>query len=210
MGRASDLPNDTTAELHIRRVPLDGDYDPGGTYWGGGPGTLPLFCVFGIHDEEECVAYLRASDYEEAKRKFPNAKWAVETGPSESDIDDMLDGYITCALWSTNDESDESGGEPLDENYDETDLADETRATMRADVEKFARANAQVIAEAFRTGPRCDWSHAGHDLWLTRNHHGAGFWDGDWPKDVGEKLTKAAHAFGEVNLYVGDDGKIYA
>lgn len=21
---------------------------------------------------------------------------------------------------------------------------------------------------------------AGHDLWLTRNGHGAGFWDGDW------------------------------
>ena len=22
--------------------------------------------------------------------------------------------------------------------------------------------------------------YAGHDFWLTRNGHGAGFWDGDW------------------------------
>ncbi len=27
---------------------------------------------------------------------------------------------------------------------------------------------------------------------------------------IREKLTEAAHAFGEVNLYLGDDGKIYA
>ena len=50
---------------------------------------------------------------------------------------------------------------------------------------------------------------AGHDFWLTRNRHGAGFWDGDWPVAQGEMLTKASHGFGEVDLYVGDDGYIY-
>ena len=37
---------------------------------------------------------------------------------------------------------------------------------------------------------------AGQDLWLTRNRHGAGFWDGDWPDAVGERLTEAAHSMG--------------
>ena len=49
----------------------------------------------------------------------------------------------------------------------------------------------------------------GHDLLLTRNHHGAGFWDGDWPKGVGKRLTDAADRLGEVYPYVGDDGLIY-
>ena len=50
---------------------------------------------------------------------------------------------------------------------------------------------------------------AGHDLWLTRQGHGCGFWDGDWPDDVGEYLTKRAKALGECWPYKGDDGFIY-
>lgn len=50
-------------------------------------------------------------------------------------------------------------------------------------------------------------SEAGNDFWLTRNGHGAGFWDGDW--EHGEELTKSAHSYGEFELYLGDDNKIY-
>lgn len=55
-----------------------------------------------------------------------------------------------------------------------------------------------------------DGSQAGHDFWLTRNRHGAGFWDGDWEEPAATILTDAAHRFGECELYVGDDGKVYA
>ena len=48
-----------------------------------------------------------------------------------------------------------------------------------------------------------------HDFWLTRNGHGAGFWDGDWPVN-GDKLTEISKVYGECNLYVGDDGKVYS
>jgi hypothetical protein len=50
----------------------------------------------------------------------------------------------------------------------------------------------------------------GHDFLLTRNGHGCGFWDGDWPEEAGERLTAAAEKCGEFNLYVGDDGLLYA
>jgi len=50
---------------------------------------------------------------------------------------------------------------------------------------------------------------AGHDFWLTRCGHGAGYWDGDWEHEAGERLTTAAKAYGEVNFYVGDNGLIY-
>lgn len=43
---------------------------------------------------------------------------------------------------------------------------------------------------------------AGHDLWLTRNGHGVGFWDGDWPEPLAEILTDSAHRLGPVDLYV--------
>lgn len=44
----------------------------------------------------------------------------------------------------------------------------------------------------------------GHDFALTRNHHGAGFWDRGYG-DVGDRLTEAAQAYGEHSVLT-DDG----
>ena len=54
------------------------------------------------------------------------------------------------------------------------------------------------------------YTSAGHDFWLTRNGHGAGFWDGDWPEDEGERMTATSKAFGECEIYAGDDGLLYS
>jgi hypothetical protein len=54
-----------------------------------------------------------------------------------------------------------------------------------------------------------DEAWAGHDFWLTRNRHGAGFWDGGWPEH-GDQLTRAAHAFGPVECYTTEDGVLYS
>lgn len=115
--------------------------------------------------------------------------------------DEFTRAYIEAALFSTNDESDESGGEPLDKNYGPEDIAPESLSVMEQDCAKFQTDNADDIGS--------DLERAGHDFWLTRNGHGAGFWDGDWPEEVSDRLTEAAEAFGEVDLYVGDDGTIY-
>jgi len=115
--------------------------------------------------------------------------------PSKRDIDVMFDQYVETALWSSTD----GDGKPLDSL--DADVADSTQDKMRQDVESFARHNAKLIAG--------NWSQAGHDFWLTRNRHGAGFWEkSDWPEREGKLLTDAAHAYGEVYLYVGDDGMI--
>ena len=47
-----------------------------------------------------------------------------------------------------------------------------------------------------------------YDFWLTRNRHGAGFWDGDY--ENGEVLTDIADSFGEVSTYEGDDLLLYS
>ncbi len=75
---------------------------------------------------------------------------------------------------------------------------------MAADCAKFISENDTLLHDG---GKEPD--QAGHDFWLTRNGHGAGFWDGDWPEEIGKKLTAAAKKFGETDLYVGDDGKLH-
>lgn len=112
-------------------------------------------------------------------------------------LDAFTRQYIATALWASMD----SHGEPLDGVYTIDDFAPETVAEIADDCRDFQEANAADIGSSAE--------QAGHDFWLTRCRHGAGFWDGDWPHDVGRRLTAASHAYGDCNLYVGGDGLIY-
>src|SRR3954470_17745880 len=69
MGRYSDeLSSFTNSKVHLRKVPfMDGDYDPGGAYWGQGPPSL--FCVW----NDDHVAYFRATNREVAKAMLPTS-----------------------------------------------------------------------------------------------------------------------------------------
>src|SRR3954469_21534650 len=104
------------------------------------------------------------------------------------DLDTFVAAYTECALWSSCD--DESN--PLDDRFGEDDLSDHTREVFLHDCKAFVDSNLKDLAAL-------DAGQAGHDFWLTRNRHGAGFWDHGLG-DVGERLTDAAHAFGERNL----------
>lgn len=79
-------------------------------------------------------------------------------------------------------------------------------ATATADCAAFCESYAADLSEAETLGE--DMHRAGVDFWLTRNHHGAGFWDRGLG-EVGKRLTDAAHSYGGVDLYRGDDGLIY-
>jgi hypothetical protein len=126
-------------------------------------------------------------------------------------LDDFTKAYVEAALWSTNDNSDESGGEPLDKNYSARDIAPETLMKMAEDCARFQQENAQDLAQYDMTN--VDWSAAaqgGHDFWLTRNGHGVGFSDRDnLPEDARERLETDARQWSEFDLYVGDDKRIY-
>lgn len=57
-----------------------------------------------------------------------------------------------------------------------------------------------------------DWmmDQIGHDFWLTRNGHGAGFWDRNFGTEESRKaLTELSEVFGSRDIYKGDDGQIY-
>jgi hypothetical protein len=115
--------------------------------------------------------------------------------------DSFFRAYVECALWSS---TDWDSGEPLDDTYDTADIAPETLDAMRADCDDFYAANVETWQAAGMSDDQ-----AGHDFWLTRNRHGAGFWD-HGIGDAGRTLTANAHAYGECDLYVGDDGRVYA
>ena len=118
-------------------------------------------------------------------------------------MDNFTEQYIITALWSSTD----FDGDPLDWKYSIEDLAPRTIETMTEDCRNFQDDNEDLLDRAYESTGR-DSSLAGHEFWLTRNGHGAGFWDGNWD-DFGDELTKISEAFGGEELYVGDDGKIY-
>lgn len=113
----------------------------------------------------------------------------------------FFEAYVECALWSSTDEM----GDSLDV-YSADDIAPETLAAMRAECDDFQESNAKLLAQAYRTGHYSP-EQAGHDFWLTRNGHGAGFWDRGLGA-VGGQLTKDAKFHSSVELMICDDGLI--
>lgn len=124
-------------------------------------------------------------------------------------MSDFATAYCVAALWSSTDDD----GQPLDSSYDLDDMAPETRALFAADARAFYLAHeSDIHCEGGPVGPdgSSQAAMAGHDFWLTRCGHGAGFWDGDWPEPAATRLDDASKEFGNLDLYIGDDGLIYA
>jgi len=165
------------------------------------------------------VAAEVASD-DEAETTTPDHGFSEDRNMTTSDS--FTDAYVKTALWSSTDDD----GEPLDSNHSVEDIAPETLALMVADCEDFRKSFGALLAN--------DPERAAHDFWLTRNGHGAGFWDGDWSqpypanqivgepdeayefrsggtgyKTVGDFLAAMSKPYGEFTLYVGDDGMIH-
>lgn len=129
---------------------------------------------------------------------------------ARANYDGFVRGYIDAALWSSTD----GDGASLDEFYSRSDISSSSMKSMKRDCGKFIKENKKDI-EAFiaaihtvGTPTSAEWGSVGHDFWLTRNGHGAGFWDRD-AGAIGERLSSSSEKFGSSDLYVGEDGKIY-
>jgi hypothetical protein len=133
-------------------------------------------------------------------------------------MDAVIVGYIECALWSEGcqgtacptipgskcygQDCDKSLSHDLNLSID--DLSPAASRDMEADVEGFVKSCLDERPDVF-DGITPDM--IGYDFWLTRNGHGAGFWDrglgerGDW-------LTAMAKPFGDARLYVNANGEV--
>lgn len=119
----------------------------------------------------------------------------------KADISTMTTHYLLAALWSGS--TDE--GQPLDDFFTLEDCSDELLQKAEEDCQAFLRMS--------YTLDHSDWSEEqmGHDFLLTRTGAGTGFWDRDQlgSEFIRERLTEIAHSFGDFDVYVGDDGKLY-
>lgn len=127
------------------------------------------------------------------------------------DLTAMTASYIGAALWTGLDwtgvgDSDRNPIE-LDAHYCASDLTPEANEAARRTCEAFANEQMPTLERIFGPGV-IDWPQVGHDLILTRNCHGAGFWDRGYGDD-GETLTEAAQTLGEDDLYPDDSGNLH-
>lgn len=127
------------------------------------------------------------------------------------DVETVLSSYLETQLWTghldymTN--TSEFNGEPLvsdsvlDSVCSVEDLSAEVLNSAREDVENFL----DQVGEFLHYFPNIEELSAeqmGHDFSLTRNGHGAGFWDRGL-EELGQYLTTAANGYGSSSLYGG-------
>lgn len=99
----------------------------------------------------------------------------------------MLEGYQECAPWASEDKI-RNSGHPF---------SAKALARFKKDCQDFL----DTCDAAGLDLSGIDSSQLGHDFWLTRNRHGAGFWDRGLG-ELGKQLTDLAHAAGECSLYI--------
>lgn len=105
--------------------------------------------------------------------------------------EDMLPHYLECAAWADLPEEIEQSRDGV------LDFAPCAEELALADCMRFVGMNFEIIKE-------CRPEQVGHDFWLTRNGHGAGFWcrpeiyGGD---DKADKLSDSARSFGQRDVF---------
>lgn len=116
----------------------------------------------------------------------------------DSRIDSAVTSALETWLWSEHGHD----GSAIDESHGVDDVAVCEVAEWRSEIQSF-----MLIADENGMLEGITDEQLGHDFTLTRNGHGAGFWDrGNGAQ--GEWLTEMCKPFGECAAYVGDDGKI--
>lgn len=130
--------------------------------------------------------------------------YGIAIGRARLDADDFLDalrGYRAAMLWAnllreTPDGIDSADMPPedCDDLADGANFAPGLRVHSARDVHAFVTEH-EVACRAFLELTGGDWSDVGHNLALSRNGHGAGFFDRG-AGEVGDKLQREARSMG--------------
>lgn len=114
---------------------------------------------------------------------------------------ECVNGYCEAAEWAPSDPED---------NDIELSNYDRDRTAPRQVYEFFGRcALAGIDCSAAIDAIGYSAARFGHDFWLSRNGHGAGFFDRkELPKTLRDELQNIARECGAVETYRDDDGKL--
>ncbi len=116
----------------------------------------------------------------------------------QQQLNDFIKGYIATALWLA---------KPDDElnEWRAKDISADALSLISSDCLAFYTTARDLL---LATG-QSDFTHHGHDFYLTRNGHGSGYWDRGYPENIGDMLTELAGAYSPADLYRGDDNSLY-
>ena len=137
----------------------------------------------------------------------------MNTSDERSNVRAFVAAYLECALWAET-----AHGVPEDSGDGTWDTSFESYGLTLDDISASAKRKAMrdcisfVVENQRRLyrlvdSRKASWQQLGHDFWLNRNRHGAGFWDRGYGS-TGNKLSEASHVYGSVDLYVSDNGSI--
>lgn len=99
-------------------------------------------------------------------------------------------GFFTALLFTETDPSNDDI--PLNNNFTTADIDEKDLEKYCLECDKFEHAVYELIQNNLHK--------AGANFLFTRNHHGVGFWDGDW--DEGPTLTEEAHKYPEITTFL--------
>jgi hypothetical protein len=114
----------------------------------------------------------------------------------------FMHGYVEGMLATNTDDN----SVPFDRTYSVEDIEHKSLMDMLEDCKEFESVNESDLDSAEEAG--VSEYKLGLLFCYSRNRHGTGFWD-EGLGDIGTKLHDAAKKFGEYNLILGGDDKIY-
>lgn len=155
---------------------------------------------------------------------------------TDTEVNDIMKGYLEAALWTEEERLKDDYNEMQPKSVYDDDIEDDdddeidkliqmknkletkqftsfvtedidvnSKIQAYLDIKNFiTTAGADAIIEAIQENGEFK---LGMDFWLTRNRHGAGF--GDYYYENVKILKDTAQSLKEVDLYIGDDNKLY-
>jgi hypothetical protein len=122
----------------------------------------------------------------------------------------VVKGYLDCALWLADDEAgpgeyDASGRtvSPAAQAQAMEDVAAMVESAGE-DFDAYLEQRGGIHEERTPEGVA---QYFGHDFFLTRNGHGAGFWDRGLG-ELGDRLTALSKPYGEQSSWLNDNGEL--
>ena len=106
----------------------------------------------------------------------------------------LFGGVLEAIIWSTPALRFEDDQDMMDDHVTTHDFDGAAIESLESDLEGFCEMIAADIQDM-------EPGQLGHDFALTRDCHGAGFWDRGYG-ERGERLTDAAKSFGSVEAYL--------
>lgn len=88
-----------------------------------------------------------------------------------------------------------------EDDYSSTQWSDEAQAEALEICTEFVNKAGGLEGELLE---QLAWDDIGHNLWLSKQGHGTGFWDRGWG-ECGDKLHEIAKSMGDHHLYVENE-----